>query len=135
MPLSAGTNTITAVAIDRAGNSASATIEVSREPDLAGVRILIVDGNAQNSPINSVLPIPLTVMAQRKDGTPEPGRPIRFEVSRGDGLLGDATEKLRNITVLTNETGIARMDFTLGSRTGEGFHRVRVTTSRFTDIC
>ena len=127
-PLSIGTNIFTAVATDRAGNSASTTIEVSREPDLRGIRILIVDGNAQSARINTALPLPLTVRAQRKDGTPEVGRPIVFTVSRGDGLIGDPSENLRNITVLTDATGIAQMNFTLGSRTGEGFHRVRVTT-------
>ena len=133
-----GINTITARAVDRAGNSSSTFVQVTHEPDLRGVRLIIVNGNAQQAEINSLLPLPLSVKIQRKDGTPEVGRPVKFEVSRGDGVLGDPSENLRNITVLTDNSGTAQMEFTLGSRTGEGFHRVRVTTPgslTFAEFC
>ena len=44
----------------------------------------------------------------------------------------------REITLLTDENGFAQIDFTLGSRTGEGFHRVLATTPgslTFAEFC
>ena len=71
-------------------------------------------------------------------GGPEAGRPVTFEVSRGDGLLGDPDDFQRSTTMLTDGNGAAQVSFTLGSRTGEGLHRVRVTTPgtlAFTEFC
>ena len=66
--LAEGTNTITAVAVDRAGNEASTTIAVTREPDLVGVRIGVTGGNAQRGEINATLATPLSVRLTRADG-------------------------------------------------------------------
>ena len=138
LSLEVGTNTLTATAIDRAGNSTTKSIQVTREPDLPGVQILITAGNAQRVQINDALPEPLVVKVQFQDGTPEVGRPVTFEVSRGDGLLADIEDKLREVTILTDENGEGQVDFTVGSRTGEGFHRVLVTTPgslSFAEFC
>jgi len=128
VPLALGPNTITAVAVDRVGNSDSTSIQVTREPDLAGVHLAISGGNAQQAPILTTLPIPLSALLTDNDGVPLQGRPIVFDVSRGDGLLGDPSENLRSRTFLTDASGLASVDFTIGSRTGQGFHRVRATT-------
>ena len=138
-PLEIGTNTIAVQAVDRAGNvSPESSIEVTREPDLVGVRIITTGGNAQRGPINAELPIPLSIRLQREDGNPEVGRPVTFAVNRGDGLLNNPTDNIRSVTMLTDASGNAQIDFTLGSRTGEGFHRVLVTTPgslTFAEFC
>ena len=138
LPLALGANTITAIAVDRVGNENTSSIQVTREPDLAGIQIVITGGNAQIEPINATLPTPLSVRLQDVDGLPFGGRPVSFEVSRGDGLLNDPGDNLRTIILLADGDGNAAVDFTLGSRTGEGFHRVRVTTPgslTFAEFC
>lgn len=138
LPLFDGPNTITAVAVDRAGNVGSASIVISREEDLAGIRILITGGNNQVGPISTSLPEPLAIRAVTDAGQPVAGRPVVFEVSRGDGLLQDPGDNLRRVTLLTDGNGDGAVDFKLGSRTGEGFHRVRVTTPgslTFAEFC
>ena len=137
-PLVVGTNTLTAVATDVAGNSAETSITVTREPDLAGVQILVTGGNGQRVPINSPLPEALSVQVQQEGGGVEVGRPVTFGVSRGDGLIGDPDNSQRSLTLLTDSNGLAQINFTVGSRTGEGFHRVRVTTPgslTFAEFC
>lgn len=138
VPLQLGRNTLSAVAVDRAGNIGQANIEVIRETDLAGVQMRIISGNAQRGAINATLPNALTVQVQSRDGTPEAGRPVVFTVSRGDGLLDNPANNQRNLTILTDSDGMAETDFTLGTRTGEGFHRVRVSTPgslSFAEFC
>ena len=59
-------------------------------------------------------------------------------MSRGDGLLDDPADNKRARMLLTDGDGNASVDFTVGSRTGEGSHSVRVTTPgslTFTEFC
>jgi len=138
LPLELGVNEITAVAEDRAGNVGTATLVVTREPDLAGIRVEIVGGNNQSAPIRSLLPEPLAVRLVGPGGEPLPGRPAELRVSRGDGELTAGGETGRALTILTGEDGVATATFRIGGRTGEGFHRVRVTTPgalAFAEFC
>ena len=128
LPLESGLNLIEAVAVDRVGNSASRAIQVSLEPDLAGLRLAIDQGNNQIAPIHTQLPIPLKVQLLDLNQQPVTDRPVQFRVSRSDGLLGDPAENKRLVTLLTDAAGFASLPFTLGSRTGEGSHRVEVST-------
>ncbi|MCP3977816.1 MAG: hypothetical protein GY716_00605 [bacterium] len=132
-----GTNTIEARAEDVAGNVGTHTIQVSYEPDLAGVQLMILGGNAQSAPIYSTLQ-PLNVVLQDSSGTLLTNRVVEFEVNNGDGLLGDPALNSQSLAVLTDAQGEAQSGFTLGSRTGMGFHRVRVTTPgslTFVEFC
>ncbi|MCB1032512.1 MAG: hypothetical protein KDD47_01605, partial [Acidobacteria bacterium] len=137
LPLELGINTLFAEAEDRAGNRSSRSITVTREPDLAGIRLEIIGGNNQRDLIGAPLPEPLSVLVLDSGGNPLAQRPVEFAVSRGDGLLGDpADSRLR--TVLTDSFGIASTPFELGTRTGEGLHRVRATTPgslTFAEFC
>lgn len=138
VPLFLGPNTLTAVVVDAAGNSNEMSIEVTLEPDLAGIQIVITGGNAQVGSIGGLLPVPLSVRLEDAGGLPFADRPLTFEVSRGDGLLDDTADDLRTITFLADGAGNAALNFTLGSRTGAGFHRVRVTTPgslTFAEFC
>lgn len=136
LPLTSGSNTVTATAVDRAGNTSDTSITVSREQDLAGIQIVIAGGNNQRGSVNSLLPEPLTVRMVTTEGEPIASHPFGFEVSRGDGSIGDPN--IRQTTVLTDAEGGAAVNITLSSRTGEGFHRVRVTTPEsltFAEFC
>ena len=138
VPLQIGNNTIRAVATDIAGNSSSKEIQISREPDLAGIRVQVKEGNAQEQPINTTLPNEFEVMVTDSLGASITGRPVLFEVSNGDGLLGNPADKARITQVVTDAQGVAKMQFTLGSRTGRGFHRVKASTPgslAFAEFC
>lgn len=128
LELDDGENRLVAVAVDRAGNQASTTIDVSLEPELPGVRLAIVSGDGQRGPIAGTLASPLVVRAVDPNGAPIAGRTVTFQVSRGDGLVGAVENASRRLSVLTDGLGQASLPFTLGSRTGEGFHRVRAET-------
>ena len=128
LPLQIGNNIIRAEATDVAGNSSSREIQISREPNLAGIRVQVKDGNAQEQPINTTLPDQFEVMITDSLGAAVTGRPVLFEVSNGDGLLGNPLDKARITQVVTDAQGVAQMQFTLGSRTGQGFHRVKAST-------
>ena len=128
LPLAGGSNTLMVRAVDRAGNESTASIVVTREPDLPGIRILASGGNAQQAPIGSLLPEPLSVRVEDGAGVALADRAVTFQVARGDGLLGEPAENARSVTLLTDSDGSATVEFALGSRTGPGFHRVRATT-------
>lgn len=140
-----GDNTIMAVVTDLAGNTSSHTITVSYEPDLLGSQIMVMSGNTQTAPVDSALPQSLTVLMTDSNGMPySPPRPVTFTVSNGDGLLSlpssdaAAGSGKSTITLFTDVNGMASMDLELGRRTGEGFHRVRVTTPgslTFAEFC
>ncbi len=138
VPLQIGNNVIRAEATDVAGNSSVKEIQISREPNLAGIRIQVNNGNAQEQPINTTLPQEFEVMISDSQGAAITGRPVLFEVSNGDGLLGNPLNKARIAQVVTDAQGVAKMQFTLGSRTGRGFHRVKATTPgslAFAEFC
>ena len=128
LPLALGSNVIEASAVDIAGNVGTTLIEVTREPDLAGIRLVVAGGNAQSAPISSLLTDPLEVRVENVNGDPIVGRPVTFTVSNGDGLLNDPLDNIRSLSLLSDALGEVQVDFTIGSRTGMGFHRVRATT-------
>ena len=139
LPLELGENRIEAVATDRAGNTERTEITVTREPDLVGLRLEIAGGNAQRALVGSRLPEPLSVRVTDREGEPVPDRIVELEVHRGDGFLHDpAGDPRRRLRRRTDVEGEVSVPFTLGSRTGEGFHRVRVTTPgslTFVELC
>lgn len=124
LPLAQGANTIVGEVVDRAGNLSTTTLEVVRRDDPIGLRLEIVSGNNQFGSILTDLADPLVVRLSGPSGQPLADRPVEFQVSRGDGVFGDPANRLRSVQVLTAADGTASIDFRLGSRTGEGFHRV-----------
>jgi hypothetical protein len=128
VPLDVGINTFDVIAMDLAGNQGVRQIQVTREPDLAGIRISIVSGNAQGAPINTLLVDPLGVLVKDADGAAIADRLVTFTVSNGDGLLVNGAAERRSTSLLTDANGTASLDFRIGSRTGMGLHRVRVTS-------
>jgi len=130
--LQRGRNTIEVEAVDRAGNTASTSIEVEVE-DRAGQRIVVLAGNGQEAGIGAELPDPLVVGLVDANGSPVAGQPVTFDVVRGNGLLGLPGEPAgaEQVTVRTDDNGIARADFALGLRVGAGNHRVRASAAGF----
>jgi len=124
IPLSAGSNPIEVVAIDRSGNRGTHTITVVRAP-VRGLRVAVVDGNGQEATPRTALAAPLRVRVTDQDGAPRAGVAVTFHVARGDGhLAGVAGRTVRSRAIVTGPDGESAIAFTLGGNAGLGNQRV-----------
>src|SRR5260221_8797415 len=130
-PLVPGPNTLTATAIDTAGNSSVPfQIQITRQV-LAGQRISSLNQATMAGVISAQLSTPLVALLTSASGNPVPGRNVTFRISGGDGTLASADSTGRSLTVPTDVNGQAQIDFTLGSRSGVGNQRVVATATGF----
>ncbi len=125
IPLAIGANRIPIRATDKAGNSVTGTLIVTRviaQP----VQIKLVSGNNQSGAILSKLTSPLTVKVLNSFDQPLPNQKVIFRVTGNDGSLSTltGTEGLTNLEVTSGSDGTAQASWTLGSRNGVGFNRV-----------
>lgn len=127
-----GTNTLRAVARDKAGNEAHSEIQVTVQEPVGQQRILLRSGNQQAAPIGAVLPDPLVVQLVDADGQPVADRPVTFVVSQSDGILAALDAQGQDLVVQTDAAGEASVQFQLGTRTGVGNNQVRATAPGFT---
>jgi hypothetical protein len=114
VPLTLGNNTLTASAVDRAGNSATSSITVTRISP-SQPRITVVSGNNQTGAVNTALAQPLVVQVLDGAGTPLPSQTVVFALTQNNGLLNSRTTPQ---SVLTDKNGKAQVTWTLGSRSG-----------------
>jgi hypothetical protein len=128
LQLAPGTNSITVVATDNVGNTNSATETVLLLPANLQLSLIKVAGDSQTGPVGTALPQPLIVQLVAADGTPVPGRPITFTVSRSDGQVEIAPALAQSLYVNTDANGRASVLFQLGSRSGLGINQVSATT-------
>lgn len=127
-----GTNTLTAIATDKAGNSAQSSIQLTVEDGQGQQRIVPVGGNQQAAMIASLLPEPLVVQLLDGNGQPVPDRPVTFRMSKSDGFLVVLEEQGQELTVMSDANGEASAQLQLGTRTGVGNNQVTVTSPGFT---
>ncbi len=128
--LQPGENRIRVTVTDAAGNEGVAEVTVRSEP-AAGQQIEMLLGNGQTGPAGQLLADPLVVRLRDAIGNPLPGRRVLFHVTRGGGRIAAGGEEGAQLTVPTDEQGLARVNFTLGSRAGAGNHEVAVTAAGF----
>jgi hypothetical protein len=121
--LQRGANVIQVEAVDRAGNRANRTINVTVDPQ-AGQRVVLISGNSQRVEPGEALAAPLVVSLLSANGDPVPETLVVFEVSRGDGELAAFPDSGRVLAVMTDENGLANVGFVPGGRSGAGSHRV-----------
>ncbi len=86
IPLNMGSNTIQAVAVDRAGNSATTQITVIRQTPQPG-QITLVSGNNQSGTIGTALSAPLVIALTDSSGTPAANKQVIFCVTQNNGML------------------------------------------------
>ena len=118
-------------ASDALGNTRERRITVQRveiPPDAP--QMAIAGGNAQQGPVRTILPEPISVRMLRGDGTPFVGKVVTFDVARSDGRLASSPnmDGSAMLQVLTDGAGIARAFWTLGSDAGCGNNRVAATS-------
>jgi hypothetical protein len=126
-----GSNTIIAVATDRAGNTNQNQVQVSLQQFGGQQNLSIVSGNAQSSAINTVLPQPLVVLASDALGRPIPNLALNFAVTKSEGLIIAGPQQGRTLSVKTGANGQASVQVQLGSRNGVGINQVSVSAPGF----
>lgn len=134
VPLTAGPNTLTAVATDTAGNvSAPATVDITRQ-NLAGQQLRIVSGDNQSGQAGQDLDEPIVVQALTAAGTPLANRALRVRVIRNNGLIRalESNDAQRSLNITTDDNGQARVRWTLGTRAGAGNNRIEISAAGFT---
>ncbi len=130
VPLAMGLNTITALGMDRAHNTAVASISVTRQA-LAEPRIAIVSGNNQTATIGTQVPDPLIVQLTDGAGTPVAGQTVIFRVMENNGTLAGGSGPVRALTAASDSQGRAQAAWTLGTRAGAGNNIVEATAVGF----
>ncbi len=128
IPLSMGSNTIQVSAMDRSGNSATASVIVFRVPVTPGA-ITTVSGSGQSGAIGTVVTAPLVVGVTNGLGLPAAGVPVVFRVQENSGGFISGSATLGSLAVITNSAGRASVSFRLGSRAGAGNNVVEATAT------
>lgn len=126
-----GSNLITAVATDRAGNTSQSQVTVTLRQSAGQQTLSVVSGDGQTGTINSLLPQPLVVGAFDAIGRPIPNLTLTFAVTRSDGLIFSGTQQGRTLAIQTGSDGQASVQFRLGSRNGVGINQVSTTAPGF----
>lgn len=126
--LTRGVNKITAVAVDQAGNIGRAEAQVTYQPAAEQKRLVVVGGNNQSGVIGTSAPEPLLTALLDAHGAAMTNQPVTFSVSLNDGLLLATPNSGRQLTVFTDDKGLASVLFQLGTRVGAGNNQVSVTS-------
>jgi hypothetical protein len=129
IPLSLGSNTIQATGRDRAGNGATVSVTVTRQP-LTQPYLRIVSGNNLSGPIRTLLAAPLVVQLVSASGQAIPNTPVVFRVTSSDGTVtAGGPPGMPSMAVNTNAQGQAQVNFILGSHAGAGNNMVTVSSA------
>lgn len=134
VPLEVGVNRLVVIATDALGNARERTIELNRTA-VAHARLVVLEGHLQRGAADVELVSPLSVLAVDEEGQPMVGVPVRFDVLRGTGSIRapmlpqqpDALSPARNLSVATDQDGVARVNLRLGTTAREGSDAVRAS--------
>ena len=125
VPLNLGANTISAVGTDRAGNSATTQITVTRQVPAPG-QISLVSGNNQTAAIGAALTAPLVVSLTDSTGAPAANKSVIFSVTQNNGMLSVAGgTPAATVNATTDAQGHTQVVWTLGQRSGAGGNAVQ----------
>lgn len=129
VPLTVGPNVITAIARDRAGNTFSAIVNVTRQAATPGQpQLQLRTGNNQTGAVGAQVVNPLVVRLLSGSNQPLANRQVTFRVTENNGLVNNNPAVIMN----TNMLGDAEVRLTLGSRAGAGNNAVEVTAEGVT---
>ncbi|WP_201495685.1 choice-of-anchor X domain-containing protein, partial [Rubrivivax sp. A210] len=132
IPLSLGSNTVQAVATDRAGNRATASISILRVPAIGQANLSVVSGNNQSAPVGANLASPLVVRLVDGQGQPQINKPVVYRIISQDGSVsadGSPGSGLSAVAINTDAQGQARAFLKLGSRAGAGNNIVEASAA------
>ena len=126
--LARGKNKITVLARDLAGNESTAETEVVYQEVAAQKRLVLVGGNNQSGVIATTLPDPLLVALLDANGAALTNQPVTFAVALNDGVVHAAPNSGRQLSVLTDDKGLASVLLQLGTRVGAGNNQIIATS-------
>jgi hypothetical protein len=134
IPLEVGLNRLTVTARDALGNSRSREVRVIRTA-VGAQRLLVLDGNRQRGNADAELTDAITVQAIDAAGDPLRNVAVRFDLLRGSGSLRnegqpanpDGVNPARNLDVVTDADGMARVYWRLGSDARPGSDVLRAS--------
>ena len=137
VPLNMGSNTVQAVATDRAGNFATASVQLTRVAASGQTSLSLVSGNNQSAAAGTGLPAALVTKLLDNQGQPLAGRPVVFRILSQDGSLSaqagaqapGAAGSLSAVAINTDAQGLARAYLRLGSRAGAGNNLVEASAT------
>ncbi len=127
--LARGTNIVTAVAVDRAGNTSQSQIKVVVRDSVLQKKLIIASGNMQSGVIGNLLTDPLVVALVDANGAAVTNELVTFKVLKSDGILHSSPNSGQELSVRTDQNGLASVLFQLGTRTGVGNNQVAVTSA------
>lgn len=131
IPLQMGSNIITVLGKDAAGNTASTAVTVMRK-NFSGPRIRLVSGNNQRGVIGTPLAEPIAVKLTDALGAPVVGENVIFKVIDNNGTLTSGLRSnVRSVAVQTDDQGLATTNWTVGTRAGPGNNVVEASAVRF----
>lgn len=123
---------IEATAIDELGNSRTISLMLEQAAVPVGrSRFEVLGNSSREGQVRTTLNEPIAVRVSRPDGSPVAGKVVTFEVTRSDGALSaDAAAAAGSpmLQALTDDDGVARAYWSLGSDAGCGNNRVTVTS-------
>lgn len=128
VPLDVGENMLTVTVRDQQGNQRTTTAKVIRIA--AGApRLTVISGNNQTGALSTELADPLVVMALDALGQPLVNREVTFDVLRGTGGVSAFAggSPVRNLAVMSDSAGVARVYLTTGKQSGFGMNVVRAS--------
>ena len=141
VPLAIGPNTIQAVGTDKAGNSTTTFVTVTRvlasqpPPPAIGKALLtqwvnIISGNNQSGTVGTALSAPIVVSLTDSASHPVPNQMVVFKVTANNGLVtaGGGTPSSA-LAVTTDANGQAQVTWTLGQRAGAGNNTLSVSSA------
>lgn len=124
IPLVEGSNLITVIGADQVGNIGKATINVTYKIPVSRY-IGLVSGQNQRARIQGVLAAPLQIKLLDELSNPVANKAVVFRVTQGDGIVGvGAQDEGQGVLSQTDANGVASTNFKLGTRAGNGNHRV-----------
>ena len=142
VPLTVAEPTLISVsATDELGNLTNRAITVTHvEIEPGTPRMVVVSGNRQEAPIQTVLVDPILVRVTKGDGTPFANKIVTFDVTRSNGRLATSPADLTPtpedidpgnlmLQVRTDAAGNAQAYWRLGSDAGCGNNRVEVRST------
>jgi hypothetical protein len=140
VPLIVGKNTIEAVGVDRAGNSTTTNISVTRSlpsnppPPAFGKTLIkdtlsIVSGNNQSGTIGTALPAQIVVKLTDTSNQPVANETVVFKVTGNDGTVSTGGASGSAATATTDANGRAQATWMLGQRSGAGTNTVEVSSA------
>lgn len=123
-----GSNIVTAIAKDRAGNQSQRQLMVNYIEPASQKRLVKLGGDAQAAVINNLLEEPLLVELVDENGVVQTNQPVTFNVVRNDGTLFASPDLGRSLTLRTDDKGRAKVYYYVGGRAGVANNQVSVTS-------